>query len=164
MLNFRVLAMVRRGVLPFIVCLAAAVAAGCGRSAGESGSGTRGDVALARDSDVTEAVVPRNATLETILRSEQLPPELSAPLVTAVREVFNPRHIRANQPYRITRTLDGLFREQATELDIGDPVDLGRRYVELRRKLPHINVLGGCCGTDHRHVEQIAFACMAVAA
>jgi methionine synthase I (cobalamin-dependent) len=20
-------------------------------------------------------------------------------------------------------------------------------------------VLGGCCGTDHRHVEQICFAC-----
>ncbi|MGE0565063.1 MAG: homocysteine S-methyltransferase family protein [Pseudolabrys sp.] len=69
------------------------------------------------------------------------------------------RGLRANASCRSHAEL-----EQATELDIGDPVDLGRRYVELRRKLPHINVLGGCCGTDHRHVEQICFACTAVAA
>jgi methionine synthase I (cobalamin-dependent) len=29
----------------------------------------------------------------------------------------------------------------------------------MRRRLPHINVLGGCCGTDHRHIEQICAAC-----
>jgi methionine synthase I (cobalamin-dependent) len=26
-----------------------------------------------------------------------------------------------------------------------------------------INVLGGCCGTDHRHIEQIGLACRAIA-
>ena len=31
--------------------------------------------------------------------------------------------------------------------------------IKLRRRLAHINVLGGCCGTDHRHVEEIALAC-----
>jgi methionine synthase I (cobalamin-dependent) len=30
--------------------------------------------------------------------------------------------------------------------------------------MPHVNVLGGCCGTDHRHVEQIAMACVEVMA
>ena len=50
-----------------------------------------------------------------------------------------------------------------TDLDVGDPVDLGRHYAELRRRFRHINVLGGCCGTDHRHVEQIALACELVA-
>jgi methionine synthase I (cobalamin-dependent) len=25
--------------------------------------------------------------------------------------------------------------------------------------MPQLNVMGGCCGTDHRHVEQIAAAC-----
>jgi S-methylmethionine-dependent homocysteine/selenocysteine methylase len=49
--------------------------------------------------------------------------------------------------------------EAMTELDVGDPVDLGRHYADLRRRFRHINVLGGCCGTDHRHVEQIALAC-----
>lgn len=44
-------------------------------------------------------------------------------------------------------------------LDVGDPAELGRQYAELKRRLPRLNVMGGCCGTDHRHVEQIAAAC-----
>jgi homocysteine S-methyltransferase len=48
---------------------------------------------------------------------------------------------------------------EAPELDPGDPVELGREYAELRRHLPRLNVMGGCCGTDDRHVEQIAEAC-----
>ena len=47
----------------------------------------------------------------------------------------------------------------APELDIGDPLELGGQYAELKRRFPHINVLGGCCGTDHRHVESISEAC-----
>ncbi len=49
--------------------------------------------------------------------------------------------------------------DQATELDTGDPVELGRLYRELRGRFGHINVLGGCCGTDHRHIEQICDHC-----
>ncbi|HXI11763.1 MAG TPA: homocysteine S-methyltransferase family protein [Thermoanaerobaculia bacterium] len=44
-------------------------------------------------------------------------------------------------------------------LDIGDPAELGMQYMELRKPLRYLNVMGGCCGTDHRHVEQIAMAC-----
>lgn len=68
------------------------------------------------------------------------------------------RGLRANASCRSHAEL-----ETMTELDSGDPVDLGRRYAQLRDTLPHINVLGGCCGTDHRHVEQIALACESVA-
>ncbi len=51
--------------------------------------------------------------------------------------------------------------EEQKELDIGDPAELGREYAELRRKgLRQLNVMGGCCGTDHRHVEAIASACV----
>ena len=53
--------------------------------------------------------------------------------------------------------------DEATELDDGDPVDLGRRYAELRRRQPQLTVMGGCCGTDHRHVREICLACMEVA-
>jgi S-methylmethionine-dependent homocysteine/selenocysteine methylase len=49
---------------------------------------------------------------------------------------------------------------EATTLDIGDPAELGREYAALKRRLPRLNVMGGCCGTDHRHVEQIATACV----
>jgi S-methylmethionine-dependent homocysteine/selenocysteine methylase len=68
------------------------------------------------------------------------------------------RGIRANASTRSHAELD-----QATDLDAGDPVALGRQYADLRRKLKHITVLGGCCGTDFRHVEQICFACEPVA-
>jgi S-methylmethionine-dependent homocysteine/selenocysteine methylase len=49
---------------------------------------------------------------------------------------------------------------EAPELDIGDPIELGTEYAALKRRLGHLNVLGGCCGTDHRHIEQLAVACV----
>jgi S-methylmethionine-dependent homocysteine/selenocysteine methylase len=45
--------------------------------------------------------------------------------------------------------------DEAEELDAGDPDDLGARYAALRAQLPRLNVLGGCCGTDHRHIAHI---------
>lgn len=45
------------------------------------------------------------------------------------------------------------------ELDTGNPVELATQYAKLKKRLSHLNVMGGCCGTDHRHVEQIAEAC-----
>ena len=64
------------------------------------------------------------------------------------------RGIRANASKRSHAELD-----QAKDLDDGDPAELGRQYRQLRRSFSHLNVLGGCCGTDHRHVEQICLAC-----
>jgi S-methylmethionine-dependent homocysteine/selenocysteine methylase len=50
---------------------------------------------------------------------------------------------------------------EAPELDAGDPEALGREYAGLKsRQLKHLNVFGGCCGTDHRHVDQMALACL----
>jgi len=48
---------------------------------------------------------------------------------------------------------------EAPQLDAGNPRELGLQYAELKRQLEQLNVLGGCCGTDHRHIEQIAEAC-----
>jgi S-methylmethionine-dependent homocysteine/selenocysteine methylase len=48
--------------------------------------------------------------------------------------------------------------DEAEELDEGDPDDLGRRHADLKALLPKANVLGGCCGTDHRHVGAICSA------
>ncbi|AJA10178.1 homocysteine S-methyltransferase [Sphingopyxis fribergensis] len=47
-----------------------------------------------------------------------------------------------------------------TELDIGDPADLAARHRSLIDRFPQIKVLGGCCGTDLRHVTAIAEACI----
>lgn len=63
------------------------------------------------------------------------------------------RGLRANASKRSHAELDA-----ATELDAGDPGELGRDYVSIRRALPALNVVGGCCGTDHRHVEAMCRA------
>jgi S-methylmethionine-dependent homocysteine/selenocysteine methylase len=49
----------------------------------------------------------------------------------------------------------------STELDAGNPHELGAQYRALRKLLPNLTVMGGCCGTDHRHVEEICTACLA---
>ena len=43
--------------------------------------------------------------------------------------------------------------DEAEELDTGNPEELALEYVALRERLPRLTVLGGCCGTDDRHVE-----------
>lgn len=63
------------------------------------------------------------------------------------------RCIRANAS---TMSHDEL--NEADELDAGDIDDLAQRYAALTRAMPWVNVLGGCCGTDHRHVAAIARA------
>jgi homocysteine S-methyltransferase len=64
------------------------------------------------------------------------------------------RGLRANASGLSHAELDA-----ATELDAGDPIDLGRRYKSLRRHLQQLCVMGGCCGTDHRHIAAICEAC-----
>ena len=64
------------------------------------------------------------------------------------------RGVRANASRKSHAELN-----ESPELDIGDPVELGVQHARLKSRLPQLNVIGGCCGTDHRHVEQIAMAC-----
>ena len=61
------------------------------------------------------------------------------------------RFLRAN-----ASTMSHAELDEAEQLDDGDPADLGARYAALTEKLPRVNVVGGCCGTDHRHVTAIA--------
>lgn len=60
------------------------------------------------------------------------------------------RGFRANASTKSHAELDA-----STELDIGDPHDLAQRYRGLRSALPNLNVLGGCCGTDWRHLRAV---------
>jgi len=46
--------------------------------------------------------------------------------------------------------------DEAENLDEGVPADLARRVQELSPRLPNLAVLGGCCGTDRRHMAAIA--------
>jgi len=63
--------------------------------------------------------------------------------------------VRANASTCSHAELDAM-----TELDIGDPADLAARHKALLERFPQITVLGGCCGTDLRHVTAIAEACI----
>lgn len=65
------------------------------------------------------------------------------------------RGLRAN-----ASTLSHAELDEASDLDDGDPADLAQRYAALRDRLPHLTVLGGCCGTDHRHIAAIRDACL----
>jgi homocysteine S-methyltransferase len=65
------------------------------------------------------------------------------------------RGVRANASRCSHAELDAM-----TELDIGDPAELAALHRDLRHRFPQINVLGGCCGTDLRHVTAIAEACL----
>ncbi len=51
--------------------------------------------------------------------------------------------------------------DEAEELDDGNPAEFGGLYADLAGVLPNLRVLGGCCGTDHRHVEAAASSCAA---
>ncbi len=64
------------------------------------------------------------------------------------------RGVRANASRRSHAELDA-----CTDLDSGDPEELAADYRSLRKLLPALTVLGGCCGTDHRHIEAIGAAC-----
>jgi S-methylmethionine-dependent homocysteine/selenocysteine methylase len=65
------------------------------------------------------------------------------------------RAVRANGSRKSHAELD-----DATELDSGDPVAFGREHADLRSRFPQLTILGGCCGTDLRHIEQIAATCL----
>lgn len=61
------------------------------------------------------------------------------------------RGLRAN-----ASSLSHAELDEATELDPGDPHELAQHYARLRTKLPNLTVVGGCCGTDERHVDEIS--------
>ena len=61
------------------------------------------------------------------------------------------RGVRANASRKSHAELD-----ESASLDAGDPEELGAQYAELRTTLPNLTILGGCCGTDVRHLRAIA--------
>jgi homocysteine S-methyltransferase len=66
------------------------------------------------------------------------------------------RGLRANASRLSHAELDA-----ATQLDAGNPLELGADYARLKAHWPSLNVIGGCCGTDHRHVAAMSSALLA---
>jgi S-methylmethionine-dependent homocysteine/selenocysteine methylase len=61
--------------------------------------------------------------------------------------------LRANASTKSHAELD-----ESETLDVGDKDLLAKRYQELRSLLPNLNIIGGCCGTDHTHLGKICEA------
>lgn len=67
--------------------------------------------------ETISARVPRNATLDSLLRQHELAVGLVDAAVRSAAEVFNPRHLRADRPYRLVRGFDGVLREFEYQID-----------------------------------------------
>jgi S-methylmethionine-dependent homocysteine/selenocysteine methylase len=78
-------------------------------------------------------------------------------LITGESWLDRIRGIRANASTKSHAELN-----ESEDLDDGNPEELGSQYLELKDKLKNLNVLGGCCGTDNRHVEAIYKASLPV--
>ena len=99
-----------------LVVLSGLISGACAASP-DATAPARKDIVLPMDGQSIDGTVPPNATLEVLLRRHELPSETVGSLLTAIRNVFDPRDLRARQSYRITRTLDGLFREFRYQID-----------------------------------------------
>jgi len=62
--------------------------------------------------------------------------------------------VRANASCKSHAELD-----DSTELDSGNPEELAQQYRTLKNRLTNMHVIGGCCGTNHHHVQEMAQAC-----
>ena len=63
--------------------------------------------------------------------------------------------LRANASAKSHAELDA-----SPEIDIGDIAELAEDHSELLPSLPNLQLIGGCCGTDHRHIAAICARCL----
>jgi murein DD-endopeptidase MepM/ murein hydrolase activator NlpD len=98
--------------------VAAMLAIACGTpSAPSQSSADAHDVLLAPDTTEIRGVVPRNTTLDTMLRAQGLAGEAVQRVIGATRSVFDPRRLRSAQPFSLVRTLEGALRVFEYEID-----------------------------------------------
>ena len=153
--------MLRLGAATVAVC--AALVSGCTRDPGSlppvASRSLHADVILRPETEVIEARTPRNATLDSLLREHQLPQELIDAAVQSAAAVFNPRHLRADRPYKLVRSLDGWLREFVYEIDTNkllriinidrsQPIALDAQILPIEKDIEVVAVRGSIA-TDH---------------
>src|SRR5688500_16744669 len=75
------------------------------------------DIVLTPDTTLVKGLVPRNTTLEAILRTQGLAADAVPGVISAARTVFDPRRLRTSQPFLLEATLDGVLRHFEYEID-----------------------------------------------
>ena len=126
----------------------------CGPASPVDQSNVRRDIQLLHEATTIAGVVPRNATLESVLGRE-LPPELARSVAQAVKGVFDPRRFRADQPYKITRGLNGLLREFRYDIDANTLLRVVLR-TQPNRPTPAIDVALVPVPTDYAPATVVA--------
>jgi murein DD-endopeptidase MepM/ murein hydrolase activator NlpD len=115
-----------------VLGLAALLTGGCARPEPSAPRPNRPDVFLPRETETIQSLVPRHATLDSLLRANSLKDRLVTEAVAVARSVFDPRQIREGRPYRLVRSLDGLLREFEYQID----ADRFLRIVNVNRDTP----------------------------
>jgi murein DD-endopeptidase MepM/ murein hydrolase activator NlpD len=105
-----------RHFLSCALCLAF-LAAACARAVPPPQTERRPDIELRPETVAIEARVPRYATLDRLLREQQLSSPFVEAAIAAARPVFDPRQHRSERPYRLVRTFDGALREFEYQID-----------------------------------------------
>jgi murein DD-endopeptidase MepM/ murein hydrolase activator NlpD len=75
------------------------------------------DVELPSDTHTVSGLVPRNATLATLLRSHDMRQDVVERVLSVTREIFDPRRLKAEHPFQLVRTVDGLLRRFEYQVD-----------------------------------------------
>lgn len=149
----------------FCACSLALAVGACAKQADAPAPHAPGaDVRLAAEIETIEARVPPHATLDTLLRDNRLQDRFVSAAVDATRAVFNPRLLRADRPYRLVRSLDGLLREFTYEIDAdrflrivsGDKEDPDAMEARVIPYDKHIDVAGIDARIDGDHSSLIA--------
>ena len=105
-----------RHFLSCALCLAV-LAAACARAVPPPKTERRPDIELRPETVTIEARVPRYATLDRLLREQQLSAPFVEAAIAAASPVFDLRQLRSDRPYRLVRTFDGALREFEYQID-----------------------------------------------
>lgn len=108
-------------VQPQLILTLTLVSGACAQPSARADARTARDITLPVDGQLGQLFdgkVPQNATLETLFASHNVSASVTTAILKAVTSVFNPRGLRANQTYQMTRALDGSFREFRYQIDL----------------------------------------------
>jgi len=122
-----------RHFLSCALCLAV-LAAACARVAPPLQRERRPDIELRPETVTIEARVPRYATLDRLLREQQLSAPIVEAAIAAARSVFDLRQLRSDRPYRLVRTFDGALRQFEYQID----ADRFLRIISRHRDQPDL--------------------------
>lgn len=107
----------RLGAAACVAVLTLVLAAACAREdAPPAGVAADSDLLLAPDTEVITGRIPRNSTLAELFRA-YLSEDRAAYVVEVIAKSMDPRTLRAERPFTLTRSLDGFLRAFDYEVD-----------------------------------------------